>query len=163
MSRTAPVLLAALTALIASVARSATTGKTDEIAIVVNKTSTVVALSSNDLKGIYLGEKERWPNGQKVTTIALAGGRPELRAFLKHVCGMSEGDYKKYFIQASFTGKTVVVPRMAASSTAVKAFVSATPGSIGFVRASDLDDSVGVVKLDGLSPGDPGYKLSATD
>jgi ABC-type phosphate transport system substrate-binding protein len=161
MSRKSFVRILGFIAFSATVSQAASASSSD-IAIVVNKTSTVVAISSNDLKAIYLGDRESWPNGQKVLAIALASGRPELKAFLKHVCGMSEGDYKKYFIQANFTGKTLVLPRMAASSAAVKAIVGATPGSIGFVQASDLDSSIGVVKLDGLSPGDPGYKLSVT-
>ena len=131
----------------------------DQIALIVNKTSPVLALTANDLKSIYLGEKERWPNGQKVTPVALSG--PELKAFLKVVCGMSEPDYKKYFIQANFTGKTLVLPRIATSAAAAKALVSSTPGAIGFVRAADLDASVGTVRFNGSAPGDPGYKLTA--
>ena len=162
LSRTTLILLLGVSPL-GTLLSAAAAASGDELAIVVNKTSTVVNLSYSDLKVIYLGDKEHWPNGQKVLTVALASGRPELKAFLKHVCGMSEGDYKKYFLQASFTGKSVVVPRMAPSGAAVKALVSTMPGSIGFLKLSDLDSSVGVVKIDGLSPGDPGYKLFAAE
>ena len=50
--------------------------------------------------------------------------------------------------------------KTAPSAAVVKALVSQTPGAIGIVRASQVDTSVNVVKLDGVTPGEPGYKLS---
>lgn len=131
------------------------------LALVVNKTSAIIGVSKGDLKAIYLGEKDHWPNGQKVLPIALSSG-PELKSFLKEVCAMSEADYKKYFIQANFTGKTLVLPRLAPSGAAVKALVSSTPGAIGFIRASDVDASIGVARYNGAMPGDSGYPLSVS-
>ena len=40
-----------------------------------------------------------------------------------------------------------------------KQFVSVTPGAISYIRASDADDSVKVVKVDGHAPGEAGYAL----
>ncbi len=157
--RTFCFLLAA-TALCGIAVRVSEADSANNLVLIVNKTSAVLGLSTNDLKTIYLGEKEHWPNGQKVVPVALGTGRPELKAFLKQVCGMSEPDYKKYFIQANFTGKTLVLPRMAESPSAVKAMVSSTPGAIGFVRGTDVDGSVGVVRFNGAAPSDPGYQLS---
>jgi hypothetical protein len=42
---------------------------------------------------------------------------------------------------------------------AVKAYVAQTPGAIAYIRASDADDSVKVLKVDGKSPGDADYGL----
>jgi hypothetical protein len=35
----------------------------------------------------------------------------------------------------------------------------AAPGGIGFVRAADADDSVKVLKIAGVAPGQPGYPI----
>jgi hypothetical protein len=80
---------------------------------------------------------------------AFGPGSPELRAFLKNICRMSEADYKRYFIQMSFEGKPVVQPRILNSSSAVRALVSASPGAIGLLHPNEVDSSVAVVRLDG--------------
>ena len=38
-------------------------------------------------------------------------------------------------------------------------FVSFVSGAIGYVRPEEVDASVKVLRVDGLAPGDPGYKL----
>ena len=129
------------------------------LVLIVNKATAVINLSKNDLRTIYMGEKEKWPTGQKVLPVALSS-EPELKAFLKEVCDMSEADYKKYFIQANFTGKTVILPRMGSSAAAVKALVSSTPGAIGFIPAGDVDNSVGIVRYNGALPTDASYRLT---
>jgi hypothetical protein len=37
--------------------------------------------------------------------------------------------------------------------------VSGTPGAIGYLRGSDVDDSVKILKVDGHAPGDAEYPL----
>ena len=132
----------------------------DAIAVVVNKTNVVPTLSAADLKAIFLGQKDRWPTGKPLVPVALGNGHPELHSFLKIICNMSEGDYKKYFLQMTFVGKSVTLPRMVGSAHDVKTLVATTPGAIGFLRASDVDGSVGIVKVNGESPSDPGYQLA---
>ena len=60
-----------------------------------------------------------------------------------------------------FGGETVSTPKSLASAMAVRQLVSSLPGAIGFLRLSDINDSVKVVKLDGAGPGEPAYKLKA--
>jgi hypothetical protein len=62
-------------------------------------------------------------------------------------------------MQAAFTGKDIAPPRDVASAAALKQFVAGTPGAIGCILASEVDDSVKVLKVDGNAPGEPGYKL----
>ncbi|HEX4810766.1 MAG TPA: hypothetical protein VH325_17650 [Bryobacteraceae bacterium] len=159
MNRTKFILACGIFSL-AALSLSWATAGADDIAIVVNKTNAVPALSANDLKAIYLGQKERWPTGKPMVPVALGNGHPELHSFLKAICNMSEGDYKKYFLQISFTGKAVTLPRMVESARDVKTLVAGTPGAIGFLRASDVDASVDVVKVNGSAPGEPGYALA---
>ncbi|MBV8708889.1 MAG: hypothetical protein JO182_31515 [Acidobacteriaceae bacterium] len=130
-----------------------------DLVIVVNKSSAVHALSSDDLRAIYLGEKSAWSDGRKVLPVAFGPGSPELHLLLKAVCRMSEADYKRYFIQMSFEGKTVVQPRILSSSAAVRTFVGSNPGAIGPIHSNQVDDRVSIVKLNG-APGEPAYKLS---
>ncbi len=135
-------------------------GTGTDLAVIVNKKTTVVALTSRDLRSILLGEKDHWPNGQRVLAASLSIDGPETKWVLKQICGMSEGDFKRYFMQLSFQGKSVSPPRILANPAALKALVSATPGALGIIRERDVDETVNVIPLDGGNAGTSNYKLS---
>jgi len=134
----------------------------NDLAVIVNKKTTVLALTARDLRGILLGEKERWPNGQKVFAASLPTDLPETRFVLKQICGMSEGDYKRYFMQLAFQGKSISPPKILRTPDAIKALVSSTPGAVGIIHAREVDESVNVLSLDGVNPGTANYKLTMT-
>jgi hypothetical protein len=50
-------------------------------------------------------------------------------------------------------------PRQQNSTPDVIKFISYVPGAIGYVRADEVDASVKVLRVDGLAPGEPGYKI----
>ena len=150
-----PALLAGL---ILSVA--APSGKKDrDVAIVVHKSTLMDNISMSELKQMFLADKARWSDGKRVVLVGKEVGQPEHDAVLKIVYGMSEGDFKRYFIQAGFTGKTQTPPKLLGSASAVRGTVAATPGAVGYMRATEVDDSVKVLKVDGFAPGDAGYRI----
>ncbi len=152
-------VLLILSAAVASFALAGGPADSD-LAVIVNKKTAVLSTTSNELKGILLGTKDKWPNGTKLVTVTLSLEHPETHTLLKEVCGMTEQEYKKYFMQMNFQGKTVNTPHLMASAAQVKASVAATPGAIGVVSMRDVDDSVNVVPVDGSAPGSAGYKLA---
>jgi ABC-type phosphate transport system substrate-binding protein len=135
----------------------------DAIVVIVNSANPVDNLSAGELKKLFLSDRSRWDTGKAVAPVMLSPGAAERTSFLKIVCGMSDGDLGKYFMQAAFTGKSATPPKEVGTASAVKSFVASSPGAIGFVKASDLpsgDTSVKAVKVDGASAGDPGYKIT---
>jgi len=130
-----------------------------ELAVVVNKSATVATISSNELRQMTLGEKEKWPDGKKVIVVQTPAQSPERALVLKAVFKMTDVVLKRYMMHAAFTGQELAPPKDVASAAALKEFVARTPGAIGFILASDADDTVKVLKVDGASPGEPGYKL----
>ena len=136
----------------------------DPIVVIVNNSNPVDNLSLGELKKLFLSDRSRWDTGKAVAPVMPAPGAPERTAFLKIVCGMNDTDLGKYFMQASFTGKSATPPKDVASASAVKSFVAASPGAIGFVKAGDFhgdgsDGGVKAVKIDGAAAADPGYKI----
>lgn len=133
----------------------------DAIVVIVNNANPVDNLSIGELKKLFLGDRSRWDTGKAVAPVMLGPGAPERTAFLKIVCGMSDADLSKYFLQAAFTGKSATPPKEVGSAAAVKSFVASSPGAIGFVKAGDLpagDTTVKAVKID-TAASDPGYKI----
>jgi hypothetical protein len=129
------------------------------LAIVINKTNPVENLSSNDLRGLLLGEQRTWANGRRVTIVMREPGQPERVAVLKAVCRMTDSDYVRYFMQAQFTGDLQATPKVLATAEGMRKFVFNVPGAVGYVRANEVDDLVKVVRIDGHLPGETGYKL----
>lgn len=117
----------------------------DSFVIVVNSSNSVGNLSATELQKIFLGEKNRWPDGKHILVLMAAPGSPERAAVLKKVYKMSESEYVKFFIQASFTGDVSAPPKDVSSSTQMKQLIAENPGAVGYLKQSDADGSVKVV------------------
>lgn len=158
-----PVTLAAFVLAIASPTPSVQASG-DPIVVIVNSSNPVDNLSMGELKKLFLSDRSRWDTGKSVAPVMVSAGAPERTAFLKIVCGMSDSEFGKYFLQAAFTGKSATPPKEVSSSQSVKAAVAGSPGAIGFIKAEDFhgdgsDGGVKAVKIDGSPASDTGYKI----
>ena len=160
----AVAILAAPTAILVAGCFRPVDAAGDPIVVIVNNANPVDNLSLGELKKLFLSDRSRWDTGKSVAPVMPGPGAPERTAFLKIVCGMSDDDMGKYFMQAAFTGKSATPPKEVGTPSALKAFVASSAGAIGFVKASDFrgdasDGAVKAVKIDGLASGDSGYKI----
>jgi ABC-type phosphate transport system substrate-binding protein len=131
----------------------------ESIAIVVNQENTVENLAMKDLRSIFLGERSHWPNGRRITLVMMEPGQIERKAILRDIYRMNETDFSRHFLQGLFTGEVFVSPKTLASPVGVRKFIFNVPGAIGYVRASDVDPTVKVVRIDGHLPEDKDYEL----
>ena len=130
------------------------------LAVIVHKSNPVEDLSMSELREYFLSERTSWPSKQKVRAVMTAPGRPERVALLQVALDMRrEQDYQAHFLRAKFTEQALEQPRELAATADVLRFVSNVPGALAYLPASEVDPSVKVVRVDGLAPGDPGYKL----
>lgn len=129
------------------------------LAIVVNQSNPVTDLSFQELRRVLLGERSHWPNGRRITLVMIEPGRPEREAILREVYHMTESELDRHFLHAVFTGQVLVSPKTLNTPTGVCKFVFNVPGAIGYLRASDVDDSVRVIRIDGHLPEDRDYAL----
>jgi ABC-type phosphate transport system substrate-binding protein len=129
------------------------------LAIIVNQSNPVENFSYEDLRAIFLGERSHWPNGRRITLVMLDTSQPERKIVLRDVYGMSEKDFNNHFIQGVFSGAVFVSPKTMANPADVLKFVFNVPGAIGYVRASEVDPSVKVLRVDGRLPEDKDYRF----
>jgi hypothetical protein len=129
------------------------------LAIVVNRSNPIDNLSFAELRKIFLGDRNHWPNGHRIAIAMLEYGQPERRAVLRLIYRMDEKAYEDYLLRGMFRGDVFVAPKTLTSPTIVRKFVFNAPGGIGYLRARDVDESVKVVRIDGLLPEDKGYRL----
>lgn len=132
---------------------------TQPLAIVVNRSNSVDDLSMPELRRIFLGERSHWSNGRRITLVMREPGEPERKTILKDVCQMNESELKNHFLHGLFTGEILVSPKILATPVGVRKFVFNVPGAIGYLRLSDVDNTVKVVRVDEFLPEDKGYKL----
>jgi len=131
----------------------------DTLAIIVNQSNTIDDLSLKDLRTVFLGERSHWPNGRRITLVMMDPGRSERKAVLRDVCHMNETEFSRHFLQGLFTGEVFVSPKTLSTSVGVRKFVFNVPGAIGYLRASDVDGTVKVIKVNGHRPDEADYPL----
>lgn len=133
--------------------------KDESLAIIVNQSNPVENVSTEELRKIFLGERSHWPNGRRITLVMMEPGQPERKTILRDICHMSENEFSRHFLHGLFTGEVFVSPKTLATPVGVRKFVFNVPGAIGYVRASDVDGSVKIVRLDERLPEDKEYRL----
>ena len=134
-------------------------GSEQALAIIVNQSNPVDNCSFEELRKIFLGERSHWPNGRRITLVMLDPALPERKLVLREIYGMTEKDFNNHFIQGVFTGAVAVSPKTFSTVSEVRKFVFNVPGAIGYVRASDVDASVKILRVDGRLPDDRDYRL----
>lgn len=129
------------------------------LAIVVNRSNPIDNLSFRELRKIFMGERTHWATGHRIAVAMLDYGQPERRAVLRQIYKMDEKGYEDYVLGVMFRGDVFVAPKTVSSPTILRKFVFNAPGAIGYLRTRDVDDTVKVVRIDGLRPEDKGYRL----
>ena len=129
------------------------------LAIVVSKSNPIEKLSMAELRKVFLGERSHWPNGRRITLVMMESGQPERDAVLRLIYQMSETDFNNHFLRGMFTGEVFVSPKTLATPVGVCKFIFNVPGAIGYVRATDVNELVKVIRIDERLPEDKGYRL----
>jgi len=129
------------------------------IAVVVNKDLPLDDLPLTELRRILLGDRAFWSSGLKVTILIRAPIARERDAAVKTVCDMSEAQFRQHWIAKVFRAESATGPKIVYSNDAAIEAVGRTPGAMAFVEATAVTKGVKILKIDGLSPGQAGYKL----
>ena len=131
-----------------------------EVAIVVNRSNPISEQALKELVAIFEQRQQFWKTGERIHLILQESARPEKQIILRKVYRKGDEELKKYWLMKVFKGEIAGVPTTLSSNEAVKRFVRQVPNAIGFVDATTVDETVKVLRIEGLLPGDPGYPLS---
>lgn len=140
-------------------AQASAPGARQAVAIVVNPHSTVSNLSFTELRRIFLGQQQFWPDRSKITLLVRAPVAPELAVVLNQIYRMDEDQFRQYWIGKMFRAEIAGGPKIVYSSDMAINLVGAIPGSITFVLASAVPPNSKVLRIDGKLPSDAGYPL----
>ena len=153
-------MIAASAMLLTSTALLADDALTDSpIAIVVHKDLAVDNLSLQELRSIFLADRQFWESRTRITLLVRAPQSDERTFVLERIYQMSEAQFRQYWIAKMFRAEVPRGPKIVLSTGMTLDLVVAIPGSISFTRADDVTDDVKVIRIDGLLPSDAGYPL----
>ena len=113
-----------------------------EVHVIANPGIGVTELTSDDLKGIFLGAKSAIGGAAVEPVFEQTGAIHE--AFLRTYLGKSDVALRNHFKTLVFTGKGAQ-PKAFASDAEVLKYVASTKGAIGYVKASA--DTAGAKKI----------------
>jgi phosphate transport system substrate-binding protein len=152
------VTILLLSGLLGSVLVPISLAQNQDVAVVVNPKNPVTNVTKSDLRKIFAGEKRTWPGGLSIKLLVRVPGSYE-RVVLLRLLGMSEGEYKQYWIAQVFHGEAQAEPVALFSNGMQKEAIAAFPGAIALVAPEDVKSGMKVLKVDGHLPGEQEYPV----
>lgn len=128
------------------------------LALVTQKTSSLDELSLREIKRLYLGEHVDTPDGKKLVPINQAPRSAERGEFERLVLRMSPDEVGRFWIDRKIRGQAGP-PKAVSSLDLLRRAAAAMPGTVAYLKASEVGPELKVLRIDGKRPGDPGYPL----
>jgi hypothetical protein len=128
-------------------------------AVIVHADAPAAGMAFGQLRRMYRGDQQYWPDGTKVVVLIQRAGSEEREAVLRSVFRLSEGRYKEFWITRIFRGDVTSAPKVVRDSHELIELVRNVPGAIGIVRREDVPAGMRITAIDGKLPGDGGYAL----
>jgi len=120
-------------------ARAAEIAGAPRIAVVVGRKSFVTDVTVDDLRELYLRRRRVWPNGRRAIPVNLPADNAVRARFSRLVLGRSPQDLVPYWDARYFEG--ITPPTVLPSPAALRAYLDVEPAAIGYLSASDVDDT----------------------
>ncbi len=114
-----------------------------DVAVVVS-VDNASAVSTDDLKRIFLGKQKKYSGGDSIELILQNASNTLDGEFNEKVLSRSPKQMKAYWSKLIFTGKGSEPKRVAGDADVVAA-IAASPNAIGYVEPASVNDSVKVV------------------
>jgi hypothetical protein len=128
------------------------------LAVIVAKSSQLSGLSIHDIKRLYQGETVSSPAGGKLVPLAQPSSSPDRVGFDQAVLGMSPDEVARYWVDRRIRGHAGP-PKSIESPALLQRVIARVNGAIGYVRTSQVQGDVKVLRIDGKLPEDGGYPI----
>jgi ABC-type phosphate transport system substrate-binding protein len=115
------------------------------VKIIANSSVKSATISADDLKGVFLEEKNSLSDGSHAEPVLEKGGATH-EAFLKEYLGKSDSALQTYYRSLVFTGQASM-PKAVGSDAEVVAYVAKTKGAIGYVANGTSAEGVKTLEV----------------
>ena len=114
-----------------------------EIAVIVNKNNSVT-INAEEIKGIFLGKINTFPNGIEAIPLVQKAKTPIANEFTKKVLKKTNSQVQAYWSKLVFTGQGTS-PKELSNNKKVISIVSSNLNTIGYINAKYIPDNVRVI------------------
>ena len=114
------------------------------LVVVVHKGNPAKVLTREDLRPIFQTNRTEWPDGTHAVPVNLLEDNPLRQEFDAAILGLDPDRVERYWIDRKIRGGERP-PRKLSTPAAVLRVVSSDRGGVGYMAASDVNDSVRVV------------------
>lgn len=108
--------------------------QTGDVVVIVNRQLQVSVLDRETVQNIFLGKKNKWEDGNKITPVILQEGETH-RIFLKNIVKKNPSTFRNYWLAKVFTGKRIP-PISFTDEDELVEYVAKTKGAIGYVSTN---------------------------
>ena len=115
------------------------------IKVIAHSSVKTSQVSSDELKGVFLGTRTSLADGSHVEPVLLKSGEVH-DTFVKQYTGKTVVGLENYYRSLVFTGKGSM-PKVLTSDAAVVAYVKSTKGAIGYVSAGASTNGVKILDV----------------
>ena len=115
-----------------------------DLAIIGHPDSETGELDTQNVRKLFLGERKAFPNGHHATPINHTVGSPDRKEFFSLVLNMPESTHKRHWKRKIAVGAGSSPAERSSHADVLKSIAN-TPGSIGYIDASKVDDTVKVL------------------
>ncbi len=127
------------------------------VRIIANPSIKADTISSQELKSVFLEQRNALADGSRVEPVISKGGAAH-EIFVKLYLGKTDSDLQNYYRTLVFTGKGSA-PKMVGSDTEIAAYVAKTRGAIGYVSSDVSVEGVKTLSVVGESGGESARRL----
>ena len=118
--------------------------------VIVNKDNPVTSLSVNELQRIFRKQSRMWPHAESIVPVDWDSTSEVRQEFSRRVMGRSVREMAEFWVQQSVT-QGLAPPSTHKSARAILRFVASVVGAISYVPPGDVDATVKVIKVAGIS------------
>lgn len=122
--------------------------QTGMLTVISNDKGAPAELKLSDLKSIFLGERQRWRNGNKISIALMKTSTPAGMNICKRIYDMSSDDLKKFWLALVFEGKADA-PAFFNTASELESFIAENPGAIGIIDQPPASADTHIVLIDG--------------
>jgi ABC-type phosphate transport system substrate-binding protein len=119
---------------------------TAELAIITHPSYQGGELTAVHIKKLFMGKSKFFPNGDKSEAIDQKVGSAARAVFVSSILETNEAKLSRHWSKLIFSGKGKP-PNVLDGDEAIKRWVGRNPAGIGYVDASQVDESVKVLLI----------------
>lgn len=120
-------------------------GRAQDATFVVNKDTKIATASSDDIRNILLGNKQKFDDGTVIKLAILSDG-PVHEKVVRDFTQRSTDQFDKYWKKLVFTGKGIMAAQFKTDADLID-YVSKTPGGFGYVAKASVTSAVNAVEI----------------